>query len=110
MSQFRNIKRAIGMFRMQYPFTPAANLPPVDITNLATVVELNVPQHVYEVLVQASGANVRYTLDGTDPNATSGFVLVNGNDPIAIPYIPGRTRLKFVQASAGARLHYQYGE
>jgi hypothetical protein len=110
MSLFRNLKRHIGMMVFQYPFTPAANQAHQTSTVPATVVEINIPRHVYEIRMQAITQNVKYTLDGTDPTATSGFTLTAGNAPITIPLVPGRTRLKFIQAVAGAILDYQYGE
>jgi hypothetical protein len=110
MGMFRNIKRSIDRIFTLHPFTPAANQTHQSSPVPAAVIEPNIPQGVYEIRMQAVTQNVRYTLDGTDPTPTSGFVLVAGNDPITIPIIIGRTRLKFIQAAAGAILEYQFGE
>lgn len=110
MSMYRNIKRALGMFNIPFPFTPQANETHQSSIMAAGVFELGIPKGAYEVLVQANGDNVRYTLDGTDPSASSGFRLTAGNDPIAIPVIQGRTRIKVVREADGSVLEYQFGE
>lgn len=73
-----------------------------------TPVRINIPLHCNEVLVQASGESLRYTLTGTNPTATSGYRLVNGNDPISIP-VTKTTILTFIEESDGAFLEITYG-
>ncbi len=110
MSMFRNLKRNIDRIFTIHPFTPAANQAHQSSAVGAAVVEISIPKHVYEIRMQALTQNVRYTLDGTDPTATSGFALIAGNDPINVPFVTGRTRLKIIQAAGGALLEYQFGE
>lgn len=69
---------------------------------------INVPNNCNEVLVQASGESLRYTLTGTNPTATSGYRLINGNDPVSIP-ITKTTILTFIEEADGAFLEIEYG-
>ena len=61
-----------------------------------------------KLLIQALTQNVRYTLDGTTPTATTGFQLVAGNPPIIIP-VEGRTVVTVIQEAATADLQYCFG-
>lgn len=89
------------------PFEPLANESHRSqlVNSLFTV---NLPLNCNEVLVQATVQNIRYTINGTDPTASSGFVLISGNDPISIP-VTKTTVLKFISETAGAILQMQYG-
>lgn len=60
------------------------------------------------ILLQCEGANVRYTLDGTDPTSSLGFVLTAGADPVLIPMPEGNT-LKVLEAGTSAILQWQWG-
>ncbi len=106
---YRNRKRS-NQNISPYPFTPAANQPHVQLTDLAAVFELTIPNHVAEIKVQSNEQDSRYTLDGTDPSAAFGFVLTASNDPLIIPIVGGRTRIKFIEETSGAVIEYQYGE
>lgn len=106
---YRNLKRS-NTFVNPYPFTPAANQPHVQLAAIAGVFELTIPQHVAEIMIQSNTQDSRYTLDGTNPSATFGFVLTAGNDPIIIPIVGGRTRIKVIEETNGAVIEYQYGE
>lgn len=58
------------------------------------------------VLIQATGQNIRFTLDGTTPEAAVGFVLYAGGDPVLVDLSQGIT-LTVIEESATATLHYQ---
>lgn len=60
------------------------------------------------ILLQSTGTNVRYTLDGSTPTATNGFVLTAGYDPILLYWGTG-VILTVIQESATATLIYQWG-
>lgn len=60
------------------------------------------------VLIQCTGANVRYTLDGTTPTAGTGFVLTADTDPLLIPIGP-TTTLTIIEESASATAQFQFG-
>jgi hypothetical protein len=90
------------------PFKPVAGEPHrAQLVNALFTV--NIPLNCSEVLVQATVQNIRYTVNGTNPTAASGFVLIFGNDPISIP-VTGNTVLKFISESAGAILQMEFGE
>ncbi len=62
------------------------------------------------IVMQAttSGKNVRYTLDGTVPTATLGFVMVAQDEPVRFP-TAGKT-FKVIAETAGASIEYQNEE
>lgn len=79
------------------------------ILNVAdAMIEVNIPKDVNAVLAQAVDKNINYTISGTNPTVSSGFVLIAGNDPLAIP-VGLHTKLKFFAAEDGARLELQFG-
>lgn len=59
------------------------------------------------LLVQAFGNNVRYTIDGTTPTASLGFVIFAGNEPILIN-VQKEDNIKFIEETASATLQYQF--
>jgi hypothetical protein len=72
----------------------------------ASVFTLTVQPGSAAVLVQAVGNSARITLDGTDPTASSGFMLRAGDQPTLIA-VTGHI-LKFIQAGVGAAIEYQF--
>lgn len=110
MSQFRNLKRALSMLFIPFPFVPLADHGHLTTTLGAGVLTLNTPQDAAEILAQATAQNIRYTLDGTPPTAASGFQMVAGDPPIRIPVVGGRTTITFIREANGAILELQYGE
>lgn len=89
------------------PFQPlAGTVHEEHLVNALTTI--NIPLNCSEVLIQAITQNIRYTLDGTNPTAASGFRLTAGNDPILLP-ATGVT-LKFISETAGAILQIEYGK
>lgn len=61
-----------------------------------------------KLLIQAFTNNVRYTLDGTTPTASLGFVLTAGDDPIVIPVGPA-TIVTVIEETASASIDFQWG-
>lgn len=109
MGQFRDLKR--DAIVELYPVIPAINEDHQSSTmDINIIIEPNIPKHVWGALVQALGEDIRYTIDGTDPSATSGFRLTNGNDPLLIPVKPGRTVLKFIPEDVSAQLELMWIE
>jgi hypothetical protein len=94
------------------PFTP---MPNVDGSNphrsnlVDTLFTLNIPTGCEEVMVQALTQNIRYTLNGTNPTAASGFLLTAGDPAVVLP-VTKNTVLKFISATAGAILEHEFGE
>ena len=73
-------------------------------------VTIGIPKGCNVVLAQAVNQNINYTLSGTNPTATSGFVLIAGNDPLAIPCRLTTAVITFHAAADGARLELQFGQ
>lgn len=58
--------------------------------------------------LQAETANIRYTMDGTIPDATTGMLLINGSDPVAFLIENLLTARFFGDGGAAAMLHVHY--
>ncbi len=59
-------------------------------------------------MIQALTQNVRFTLDGTNPTATSGLQIKAGDPPMIIP-VGASAILKVIQETATASLQFQWG-
>ena len=76
-------------------------------TSLSSAVSVTVPEGANAVFLNAQSQNVFYTLDGTAPTTTKGLMLKADNGSVMLPVFPGQT-LKFIEASASAKLDYQF--
>ena len=70
----------------------------------ATAITITAPANA--ILCGAQTQNILYTLDGTTPTTTKGFILVAGAVPTLIPVIPGQV-VTFIEAAGSAKLDYQ---
>lgn len=70
---------------------------------------LSVPLSAGKIMFQALAQNIRYTLDGTNPTASSGFQLKAG-DPPRVLDLSDKITLKFFRETSGAMLEYEWGE
>ena len=77
-------------------------------TTIAAATTLSAPPGANKLLIQAFGANVRYTLDGVDPTATFGFQLKADDPPIVIPFGP-TTIVKVIEETTTATVDFQFG-
>ena len=75
--------------------------------SLASAVTLTAPAGAEYLMMQALGQNIRYRLDGTNPTASVGFQLANG-DTVTLPVRAGDT-VRIIQEAATATLQYQWG-
>lgn len=77
-------------------------------TSIAGVVTLTpLPAGAAKLAIQVTGANARFTLDGSAPSATRGFQLKDG-DPMMILSVGPTMSIKIIQESATATLEYQW--
>ena len=74
---------------------------------ISSATEITIPSGARYVRIQTLTQNVRYTLDGTDPTASSGFQLKAGDPPITL-YVETGVTLKVIQETSGAVLQYQF--
>lgn len=74
--------------------------------SLSGVYSPTTPADATKVLVQAITQNVRFTMDGTTPTASTGFRITAGDPPMVVP-VSGS--LKFIEEVAGAVLQIQWG-
>ena len=97
----------------QSTFAGPKNLSPFgyqQITSLSAATALTVPAPTNAVpatlaLIQAETQNVRWRDDGTNPTASVGMLLVVGD---ILPYTGDLSKLKFIEATTGAKLNVSY--
>lgn len=97
----------------QSTFAGPKNLSPFgyqQITSLSAATALTVPAPTNAVpatlaLIQAEVQNVRWRDDGTNPTASVGMLLVVGD---ILPYTGDLSKLKFIEATTGAKLNVSY--
>jgi len=77
--------------------------------DISSAVELTAPATATKLLIQAVTQNVRYTIDGTTPTATLGFLLTAG-DPPGIIYFGADMQVQVIEETATASLQYQWGK
>lgn len=75
------------------------------ITNLSAAVGLTVPTGATLALIQAETQNVRWRDDGTNPTASVGMYIVADS---ILPYTGKLSAIKFIQATASAKLNITY--
>ena len=78
-----------------------------DGTEISSATTLTPADGATKLLIQALDQNVRFTLDGTTPTASTGFQLVAGDPPVMI-WVAGAT-VKVIEEAATADLQYQWG-
>jgi len=82
----------------------------VQNTSLSSVVTLTPPNDTAtKLLVQATGKNVRFTLDGTNPTASKGFRLTVG-DPALLIVMEDAVTIKVIGEHNNAVIDYQWGQ
>lgn len=58
------------------------------------------------IQLQCGTQNIRYTIDGTDPSDTAGFLLVADTGPVVLS-LPIGVTLKLIEVAAGAVIDWQ---
>ncbi len=74
---------------------------------LSSAVTLTKPSGAGLIILQCETQNVKFTLDGTTPTATVGFLLTAGDPPILVP-VAGAA-VKVIEVAASASVNYQWG-
>lgn len=90
-----------------FPLNPASA---VDISS-ATIISpgnFGVSDPADKVLIQTTSQNVRFTLDGTTPTATTGFQLKTTDPPLLIMLTSG-VILTVIEEAATAAFDFQFG-
>lgn len=77
-------------------------------TTVSSATTLTPPTGATKLLLQAITQNVRYTLDGSTPDANTGFQLKAADPPILIPIKAGQTVIT-IEETASAVIQYQWG-
>ena len=95
----------LGDWRDSLSFNPVgANNTGLDISSAVTITLTGATK----IQIQCSAQNVRYTLDGTAPEAAVGFQL-KADDPPIILELGIDTTLKMIEEAATTVLNYQLG-
>lgn len=74
-------------------------------SSLSSAVTLTRPAGAQRIMIQAFTQNVRFTLDGTTPTASTGFRLDVGTY-LVIPFTG--TAIKIIEETASASVQYQW--
>lgn len=85
--------------------TPIGDHDSVD--DLSTAVAMTPPEGGTQLLIQAIAQNIRYTLDGTTPTASIGFVMFADAEPVIIRVGAGGS-ITLIEETAGATAQYQW--
>lgn len=97
---------ALSVATAPLPFTPVGAH--TVNSSLSSAVTLTPPAGANALLIQALTQNVRFTLDGTTPTASTGFQIIAGN-PAMIIDLSATTVFKIIQETATATIQYQFG-
>jgi len=76
------------------------------LTGLNAIQSLTVPTGASSVLLQAETQNIRYTMDGSNPSASNGLLLIAGQEPTR--FAGNFSGLKFLESAASAKLNYAF--
>ncbi len=98
---------AQGDYRDALAFNPLGSH--YDGTTISSATTLTPATGATKIMIQALTQNVRFTLDGTAPEAAKGFQLKAGDGAVVIP-LGNSTVLKVIQEAATADIQYQWGE
>ena len=96
----------------QGPFIPKGSIGGADdISSAVTLDPSNegAPLHVSKLMLGAATQSLRYTLDGTTPTATVGF-LVKAGEPPHIIALGEDVTVKIIEVSATCVESYQWGQ
>jgi hypothetical protein len=77
-------------------------------SSLSSAVTLTPATGATMLMIQSTGQNVRYTLDGTVPTASVGFRLTPGDGAVILPISPTSV-VKVIQEAASGTVGYQWG-
>ena len=78
------------------------------ISSLNTVKTLTVPAGAREAVIHAVTQNVRYRLDGTNPDATTGGLIIASGAPLKLTIDGGMHAAKFIEVTTSAVLNVHY--
>ena len=90
------------------PFDPVGNHTRNATLNAAVDLSALRPADSDKIMIQCDTQNVRYTLDGTVPTATVGFLLLTTQPPVVIA-VSDTTRLRVIEAAGGGVINYAWG-
>lgn len=91
---------------MSIPTICAQALGYQQITSLSAATALTVPAGAARAVIQCETQNVRWRDDGTSPDATTGMLMKTTDQPYL--YEGQLARLKFIEATANAKLNIVY--
>lgn len=76
------------------------------VLSTSSVATLEVPDGTRFADLQATGNNIRYTLDGQNPTTSFGMLMLNGAPPIRLA--SNLLNFKAIAASGSPRLNVQF--
>ena len=79
-----------------------------DGTDYSSAVVATLPAGASKMMIQTVSQNIRVTLDGTTPDATTGFQITASRDPIIFP-LSKNTTVTIIEEAATADVQIQFG-
>lgn len=73
----------------------------------STTVVLTPPERATGILIQPIDYSLAFTIDGTDPSVTDGFILGAGGDPLYIP-LGSDNVLSLLRVTSDVDIRYQW--
>ena len=101
LASYRTI---IAKGQIPKPFIPVGSHTTDATVSAATT--LTRPAGATRLLLQTSTQNVRFTLDGTTPTATTGFLVTTTDGPVTIETV---LDVEVIEVAASATIQYQWG-
>lgn len=95
----KSLSNVPGVYRPVGAFTQNALL--------GTAAVVAVPDGANGLLVQCTGQNLRYTIDGTTPTSTNGFILIKDTSPQLLYKSDDDCVFTFIETAATGTLMYQ---
>lgn len=77
-------------------------------TTVSTATVLTIPSGANAVLFQCTGQNIRYTLDGSNPTSTRGFVLVANAAPVLVTFPGDNAVVTVIETAVSAAVEWQF--
>jgi len=88
-------------------FTPVGDH--TQTSSLASATPITIPAGATKVIMQTQTKDVRFTLDGTTPTTTKGFLLVANDPPFIVHLDTSHNTLTVIETATTAVFDYQFG-
>jgi len=89
-------------------FTPVGDH--TQTNSLASATTITIPSGATKIMMQTQTQSVRFTLDGTAPTTTKGFIIVANAVPLIVYLNAAKNTFKVIECATTAVFDYQFGK